>query len=94
MKTHNRKRTRKGVVAVFVACILTGLIGVVALSIDGGLLYLELRKVRSTADAAAMAAESTVLVSSDLRRNPRPPSVAIPTKNPRITKASVVKMIT
>lgn len=49
-------RARKGVVAMFVAFTLTGLMGIVALSLDGGLLFLELRKARATADAAAMAA--------------------------------------
>src|SRR3954463_5841284 len=47
---------RKGVVAVFVAFTLTGLMGVVALPVDGGMLHLQLRKSRATADAAAMAA--------------------------------------
>jgi hypothetical protein len=51
--THGR---RKGIVAVVVALILTGLVGVVAITVDGGMLYLELRRVRSTADGAAMAA--------------------------------------
>src|SRR5262245_37789512 len=49
-------RFRKGVVAVFVAFILTGLVGVVAISLDGGVLHLQLRKSRATADASAMAA--------------------------------------
>src|SRR5262245_50793174 len=49
-------RFRKGVVAVFVAFILTGLVGVVAISLDGGVLHLQLRQSRATADAAAMAA--------------------------------------
>jgi hypothetical protein len=47
---------RRGVVAVAVALSLTGLVGVTAISVDGGLLQLHLRKTRSTADAAAMAA--------------------------------------
>jgi hypothetical protein len=47
---------RKGVVAVFVAFSLIALLGFVALTLDGGLLYLEHRKARTTADAAAMAA--------------------------------------
>jgi hypothetical protein len=49
-------KTRRGIVAVFVAFALTGLLGVVAISVDGGMLYLQLRKGRTTADAAAMAA--------------------------------------
>jgi hypothetical protein len=51
-----RSDRRKGVVAVFVAFALTGLLGVVAITIDGGMLYLELRHARTTADGAAMAA--------------------------------------
>lgn len=54
--THTTSGRRKGVVAVFVAIGLMALMGVVALSIDGGLLYVTLRQTRSTADAAAMAA--------------------------------------
>src|SRR5688572_11655439 len=53
---HESAPRRKGVVAVFVAVALTGLLGIVAISIDGGMLYMQLRKTRSTADAAAMAA--------------------------------------
>src|SRR5688572_27235181 len=56
MKQKQAAAGRKGVVAVFVAFILTGLLGVVAISVDGGLLYMHLRKARTTADAAAMAA--------------------------------------
>jgi hypothetical protein len=51
-----RNERRRGIVAVFVAVCLTALIGVVALAIDGGMLYDQLRKGRSAADAAAMAA--------------------------------------
>src|SRR5262249_32605828 len=51
-----RNERRSGIVAVFVAVCLTALIGVVALAIDGGMLYDQLRKGRSAADASAMAA--------------------------------------
>jgi hypothetical protein len=47
---------RRGVVAVFVAFCLIAITGMAAVAIDGGLLYLELRNARTTADAAAMAA--------------------------------------
>jgi carbon monoxide dehydrogenase subunit G len=47
---------RRGVVAVIVALALVAVVGVVAVAVDGGLLYLELRRARATADAAAMAA--------------------------------------
>ena len=49
-------RVRRGVVAVFVALCLVSLIGVAAISLDGGLLYLEQRRAQAGADAAAMAA--------------------------------------
>jgi Flp pilus assembly protein TadG len=51
-----RNKRRRGVVAVFVAVCLTALVGVVAIAIDGGMLYDQLRRGRATADAAAMAA--------------------------------------
>lgn len=47
---------RRGVIAVFVALCLIAITGMVAIAIDGGMLYLELRTARMTADAAAMAA--------------------------------------
>src|SRR6185437_755387 len=47
---------RRGVIAVFVAVCLIAITGMVAIAIDGGMLYLELRTARMTADAAAMAA--------------------------------------
>lgn len=49
-------RVRRGVIAVFVALCLTALIGVAAISLDGGMMYLEQRRAQSSADAAAMAA--------------------------------------
>jgi Flp pilus assembly protein TadG len=53
-----RNRQRRGIIAVFVAVCLTALVGIVAIAIDGGMLYDQLRKGRATADAAAMAAAS------------------------------------
>src|SRR5437588_5727436 len=47
---------RRGVVAVVVALSLIVLVGLVALAIDGGLLFLDLRQTRAVADAAAMDA--------------------------------------
>jgi hypothetical protein len=49
-------KRRRGIIAVFVAVCLVAITGMVAFGIDGGLLYLELRNARMTADAAAMAA--------------------------------------
>ena len=47
---------RRGIVAVFVAVCLVALLSVAALSVDGGMMFLELRRARATSDAAAMAA--------------------------------------
>jgi Flp pilus assembly protein TadG len=53
---HTRAGRRRGVVAIFVAVNLVALVGMTALSVDGGLVHFHLRRVRATADAAAMAA--------------------------------------
>lgn len=47
---------RRGVVAIFIAVSLTLIVGVVAIAVDGGMLFLELRRARAVADASAMAA--------------------------------------
>src|SRR4051812_36286345 len=52
----HRPGRRRAVIVAFVVLSLVGLVGVAAIAIDGGLLYLELRKTRAGADAAAMAA--------------------------------------
>jgi hypothetical protein len=53
----NRKNrsARKGIVVVLVALGLVGIISVVALTVDGGMLQLDYRKARAHADASAMA---------------------------------------
>jgi hypothetical protein len=51
-----RNQRRRGIIAVFVALCLTALVGVVAIAIDGGMLYDQMRRGRAAADAAAMAA--------------------------------------
>jgi hypothetical protein len=51
----SRTRRRPGKVIVFVAFALIGLIGVAAISLDGGFLYFTLGEAQATADAAAMA---------------------------------------
>jgi hypothetical protein len=51
-----RKHSRRGSVIVLTALLLIGLIGVVALAVDGGLLLDNRRRVQAAADAAAMAA--------------------------------------
>jgi len=50
------KNRRRGVVAVLIALVLTGLLGVTAIAVDGGLLQDNRRRVQAAADAAAMAA--------------------------------------
>lgn len=49
---------RQGKVAVLVALSLTGMIGVVAIGLDGGLLLDDQQQLQATADAAALAAAS------------------------------------
>jgi hypothetical protein len=56
LRTPAPRRRRPGAVVAIVALSLVALIGLLALSIDGGMLYLDLREARATADAAAMAA--------------------------------------
>jgi hypothetical protein len=56
LSTAPRGGRRRGIIVVFVALALTAVVGFVALAIDGGLLYDELRQARMTADASARAA--------------------------------------
>ena len=51
----HRSAPRRGTVAALVALLLPVVVGVMALSLDGGLLYLQRRQAQSTADAAALA---------------------------------------
>jgi Flp pilus assembly protein TadG len=46
---------RRGMVVVLVAVLLPVIVGVMALALDGGLLYLQRRQAQSVADAAALA---------------------------------------
>ena len=48
-------RVRRGVIALFVAVCLVALVGVTAISVDGGMLYMQQRRAQASADAAAMA---------------------------------------
>ena len=52
----SRFRDESGVTAVILAVVLVVVIGLLALSIDGGLLWVKYRKVRNANDAAALAA--------------------------------------
>jgi Flp pilus assembly protein TadG len=58
-----RRRRRRGAVAAQVAIILTALLGVTAIALDGGLLLARQRQVQAAADAAALAA-ATALYSN------------------------------
>jgi Flp pilus assembly protein TadG len=53
----NKQRTRKqaGQVVVIVALLLIALVGILALVLDGGNLYLQRRRVQNAVDAAALA---------------------------------------
>lgn len=56
MQSCRSESRRRGTVAVIVAVMLTGIMAVVALAVDGGMLMSESRHAQATADAAAMAA--------------------------------------
>ncbi|MBY0523980.1 MAG: hypothetical protein K2R98_11310 [Gemmataceae bacterium] len=51
-----QRHTRRGSVSVYVAIMLTMLMAILALAIDGGQLYDDLRKAQNAADAASLAA--------------------------------------
>ena len=67
-----RGRSRSGSVLVFFALILTTMLALVGLVIDGGLLMAAQRHAHNAADAAALAAANDLLFG-------RPPSTAIAT---------------
>src|SRR4051794_14800116 len=50
------RQPRRGIVAVFIAVCLVVLLGMMALSLDGGSLLAERQRALATADAAASAA--------------------------------------
>ena len=56
----SRIRSRRGVVAIMVAALLTVLVGVAAIALDGGLLQDNRRRVQAATDAAAMAAATAL----------------------------------
>ncbi len=58
MKAHTSKR--RGTVAVLVALTLTGLIGFVAIALDGGLLQDNRRSAQAAADASALAGAQAI----------------------------------
>ncbi len=57
-----RAAERRGAVAVLVAALLTVILGVLAIALDGGLLLDNRRKVQGAADAAALAAATKLFV--------------------------------
>jgi hypothetical protein len=57
LQSNNRRR---GTVAVIVAVCLTVVLGIAAISVDGGVLLSEKRHAQATADAAALAAASVL----------------------------------
>lgn len=56
MLIHNRKQAREGTVTAVAAVSLIGILGAVALSLDGGMMIDKRRQIQSAADAAALAA--------------------------------------
>lgn len=54
---------RRGAVAPFIAVCLLVLIGVMAITLDGGLLMYQRQRTRTTADAAALAAAETLYLN-------------------------------
>src|SRR5215212_778616 len=56
MKHSEAKMSRRGTVATLVAVSITLLLGIVAVTLDGGLLQDNKRRVQNAADGAALAA--------------------------------------
>jgi len=56
MRVTSRLRGESGATAVIVAIMLLVLVGMLALAVDGGLLWTKFRRLRSANDAAALAA--------------------------------------
>jgi putative Flp pilus-assembly TadE/G-like protein len=52
----NRLRDESGATAVVLAIVLIVIVGVLALSVDGGLLWVKYRRIRNANDAASLAA--------------------------------------
>src|SRR5262245_30925881 len=56
----NDRQPRRGAVAILVALLLTGLVGVLAIALEGGLMADNRRRAQAAADAAALAAATTL----------------------------------
>lgn len=64
-RKRNRIGSRRGTVASVVALLTPVVVGVSALTLDGGLMYLQRRQAQSTADAAALAGAYTYYNTSN-----------------------------
>jgi hypothetical protein len=64
----SRRRRQRGVTAVLVTLMLTGLMGMAAMAVDLGVLYASKASAQTAADAAALAGAFTFLTPS----NPQP----------------------
>lgn len=63
LKNTTAKKTRRGTVAVLVVLSITLLLGIVAITLDGGLLQDNKRREQNAADAAAIAAANTIFTN-------------------------------
>ncbi len=61
-----KQRDRRGTVAAITALLIPVIVGVSALALDGGLMYLQRRQAQSAADATALAAAYTYYNTSNL----------------------------
>jgi hypothetical protein len=67
---HTKKRQRKGNIIVLSAVLMSVMLGVVALSVDIGYLYVTRTELQATADAAALAGVAKLYpLSDDLQMN-------------------------
>ena len=76
----SRSLTRRGTVAVVVALLLPVIIGVTAVGLDGGLLFLQRRQAQSIADAAALAGAYSMYGGSNFS-TAKSAAIAIGTQN-------------
>jgi len=54
MRVTDRLRDESGATAVIVAILIVALVGMLALTVDGGLLWAKYRRIRTANDAAAL----------------------------------------
>lgn len=70
------RRRREGKVVVLVALCLTGMVGVVAIALDGGVLLDDQQQLQAVADAAALAAASDLYVNYPTNQGADPKGTA------------------